>query len=247
MAVVACAVLALVFVLAGCGNTPEARLNAFLEAMRNADKTAAARYCYDKSSYNEISEALLGQLSGAEVKVISARDEGDKAVRERGYKVKDVATVEERMAGPQAEIEGRFKPLIDQANAVLSNAQAEYNNAVEMKKYAAITYGTNMPQYYAEQVRINNALPRVRNAQAKVDQLNAAKAAELAALKAGAEEGYKKDKADADKALSQNSIDLPAYTVKVDLKQGGSVQHRTFTLVEDGVWKVYSLDAPKQP
>lgn len=238
----ACCVL---LVLAGCGSGPSARLNGFLEALRDSRESDASSFCYDRNSFKDVSEALEGQLNGAQVKIVSEEAPGDGDVREKGYTVKKVASIEERMSKPQAEIEARFKPLIEQANAVLSNAQAEYNNAVEMKKYAAVTYGTNMPQYYAEQVRINNALPRVRNAQARVDELNAAKAAELAALKAGAEAGYRQEKDEAAKALAKNSVEMPTCVIRAELKQGTSTQQRTFTMVEDGSWKVYSVETGK--
>ncbi|MHB8895000.1 MAG: hypothetical protein ACYC99_07475 [Candidatus Geothermincolia bacterium] len=230
--------------LAGCGSGPAASLNSFLSALRNADDSGATASCYDKESYKDLTEGLEGQVYGAKISVISVKEQGDQPVREKGYVARDVPTVEERMAAPLAEIEGRFKPLLDQANAVLSNATAEYNNAVAMKDYAAITYGRNMPQYYQEQVRINSAGPRMHSAQARVDELNAAKQAEIAALKAGAEEGFKKDKAAREKELASNSIELPTCEVSAKLVQGGSSQKCTFTLVEDGKWKVYSLSTP---
>ncbi len=237
------AAFALALGLAGCGSGPADRLKGYLDSLRNADAKSAASYCYDDVSSRDMAKGLEGQLYGTEITVLSVDECGQRSVRRKGYRIKKVASVKERMAGPLAEIEQRFKPLIDQANAVLSNAQAEYNNAVEMKKYAAVTYGTNMPQYYAEQVRINNALPRVRNAQAAVDRLNTAKQNEIDALEAGAEAGYRQDKSDSDKALARNSCRLPAFEVKVKLVQGGSAQRRTFTLVEDGDWEVYSVDS----
>jgi hypothetical protein len=235
----------LVMGLAGCGNGPAAGVVGYLNSARNADKPGVASYCYDKNSIQTLEDRLRGQVFGTSVKVISVTGDKNQSVRRKGYTAREIASVEARMAGPLGEIESRFKPLIDQANAVLSNAQWEYENAVAQKKYAAITYGPNMPQYYAEQVRINNALPRLRNAQSRVDQLNAAKAAEIAALKAGAEAGYAQDKAASDKALSSNSITLPTFEVNVEMVQGGSSQRRVFTLVRDGQWKVYSVNALK--
>ena len=237
VAVVCCVLLG----SAGCASGPAGKLTGFLDALRNGQEQEASSACYDKQSFRDVSGALAGQLNGATVKVLSVEEPGSGRVREKGYAPRSVATVEERMEKPLAEIEARFKPLIEYANAVLANAQAEYNNAVEMKKYAAMTYGTNMPQYRTEQSRINNALPRLHGAQARVDELTAARDAEVADLKAGAEAGYKQEKGEASRALARNSVEMPTLEMTVDLVQGSSSERRVFTLVEDVTWKVYSV------
>ncbi len=227
--------------LAGCSSGPAGKLTGFLDALRNGQKQEASSACYDRHSFRDVSEALAGQLNGAAVKVVSVEEPGSGPVRKKGYAPRSVATVEERIEKPLAEIEARFKPLIEYAGAVLANAQAEYNHAVEMKKYAAMTYGTNMPQYRTEQSRINNALPRLHGAQARVDELTAARDAEIAGLKADAEASFKQEKDEASRALARNSVEMPTLEITVDLVQGSSSERRTFTLVEDGTWKVYSV------
>jgi hypothetical protein len=231
---------------AGCGSSPAGTLNGLLDSIRNGDSAAGLKLSYDKYSYNSVADALEGQVYDTRVKVVSVIEDGAQSVREKGYPIKAVASVDSRIAAPLAQIDARYKPLIDQASAVLSNATAELNQAKEMLKYAALTYGRNMPQYYTEQRNINAAIPRVRSAQAKVDLLNSQKQNEIDALKAAAQDQYKKDKQARDKDFAKHDVMLPAGTVKVELTQGGSSQKRSFTLVKDnGTWKVYSVDSAK--
>jgi len=228
---------------AGCGVSPASSVNGFLSALRNSDKTAANNLSYDKVSSASMTDVLEDEVYGTTAKIGTVVEKGPQKVREKGYKAKVVESVESRMAAPRAQIENRYKPMIDQANAVLSNTQSEYNNAVAMKNYAAVTYGPRMPQYYAEVQRINNILPRMHNAQAKVDTLKAQQQNEIAALKAGAEEQYKQEKSAGDKDFARHSVTLPESSVAVELVLGGSAQHRTFRAVKDGgKWKVYSVD-----
>jgi hypothetical protein len=236
----------IVVMVSGCGSGPADSLNTLLDSIRNADRAAAVKQCYDKYSYAAVDEALQGQVYDTNIKVVSVTENGSQPVREKGYSQKAVASVDDRIAGPLAQIEARYKPLIDQANAVLTNANMELKQAREMLTYAAQTYGRNMPQYYTEQQNINAAIPRVRNAQAKVDLLNSQKQNEIDALRAAAQEQYKTEKQASDKDFDKHSVRLPTSTVKVELTQGGSSQKRSFTLVMDGgVWKVYSLDSLK--
>jgi len=231
---------------AGCGGGPGAGVSAFVKQLGAGEVQAASSMCYDKYSFQEISDALGGEARAADVKIVSVSEEGERELRRQGFELKPVPTVDERLAGPRAEVEARFKPLIDAAGSDLQDAQRELAAARAQLEYSRVTYGPNMPQYYAEQRRIAAVQPRVSRAQSKFDTLNAARQAELQALTAGAEQQYKTEKEKRDKALAANSLPVRAATVDVKLVVSKSADARRFVLAwSDGAWKPYSLETKK--
>jgi hypothetical protein len=230
---------------AGCGGGPAGSLQGFLAAERNGDHRASEAFCYDSNSYREITDTIAEELHIDEVKIVSAEEQGSQKVRKHGFDTKSVTSVAVLLEEPKQQLDARYKPLLDSANAELTNAQLELKSAQEQLKYSAETYGRNMPQYYAEQQRIWKIQPRVNRAQSKVDTLNAQYQAELAAITAAAEEQHKKEQTERDKLLAKNSVRLPACRIEAVFGKGGSSASRTFTLVEyNKKWKVYSVADP---
>jgi ElaB/YqjD/DUF883 family membrane-anchored ribosome-binding protein len=227
---------------AGCGGDPAAAtVTSFLKALQGGEDSRAASLCYDKYSLSEITGALSGGVRAADVRVVSVSPVEDANVRKSGTPVSPIESVKERVEGPAAEIENRYKPLLAEAEARLGNAKAEMEAAQAQLAYSAETYGRGMPQYYAEQRRIANIQPRIDKAQAEVDTLNAQKQAEIQTLESTAEEQYKSEKAARDKKLAANSIELPSVKVAVELSSAGSKHARTFTVIlEDSAWKLYT-------
>ena len=229
---------------AGCGGGPGANVSAFLNQLSDGNQQTASSLCYDKYSFQEMREALDEDARSASVRITSVNEEGRKKLRRQGYQLKTVATVEERLAGPKADVEARYKPLLDAARSDLDDASRELAAAKAQLDYSRVTYGPNMPQYYAEQRRIAAIQPRVSRAQSKLDTLNAQKQAELQALQSVAEQQYGSEKAARDKALAANSVSLPATMVGVELANGKSVERRDFVLAwYGGAWKLYSQKA----
>lgn len=240
--VIACAASA---AIAGCGGGPSDNLKSFLGTLQGAGRTRAAAYCYDRYSYQEITDSLAEDARAEASSVGGAEEKGAQRVRKRSFEIKPVASVEALMQGPRQDLDNRYKPLMDSANAELTNAQLELKTAQEQLKYSAETYGKNMPQYYAEQKRIWQIQPRVNRAQSKVDTLKAQYQAELASITAAAEAEHKKEKSEMEKLLAKNSVRLPACEVDVAFGKGGSSDRRTFTLVKYiKEWRVYSVAEP---
>ena len=229
---------------AGCGGGPGADVSAFLNQLSDGNQRAASSLCYDKYSFQEMRDALGDEARSVSVRVTSVNEEGQKKLRRQGYQLKAVSTVEARLAGPNADVEARYKPLLDAARSDLDDASRELAAAKAQLAYSRVIYGPKMPQYYAEQRRIAAVQPRVSRAQSKFDTLNAQKQAELQALKSAAEKQYGSEKAARDKALAANSVSLPATLVRVELVNGKSVEPRDFVLAScGGAWKLYSQQA----
>ncbi len=228
--------------VAGCSDDgPSSGLNDFLSALRDGNRTLALTRCYDKNSFQSISDGLEGiTLSGA-MKIGDVKENGVQQVRKKGYSEKKVTSVQALLKGPKADLDNRYKPLVDKANAELGNTQKELAAAVAQLAYSADTYGRDMPQYYAEQVRINAVKPRVNRAQAKVNQLNGQYQAELQELTANAEAQHNLEKDEREKALAKNLVSLPTCDVEVVFGRRNSTDRKLFKLVKDIKWKVYSL------
>ena len=230
---------------AGCGGGPGASVSGFVKELRDGDEQIASSLSYDKYSFQEMRDALGVEVRVADVKIVSVNEEGERKLRRQGYELKPLPTVDDRLAGPRAEVEARFKPLIDAAGSDLEDAQKELAAAHAQLEYSRVTYGPNMPQYYAEQNRIAAIQPRVSRAQSKFDTLNAQMQAELQALTTTAEQQYKAEKAVRDKALAANSVSMRSAVAKVELAGGKSSETGEFVLAwSDGAWKPYSFDKP---
>ena len=228
----------------GCGGGPAGGVSSFMGQIQSGKEQAASELSYDKYSFNQIKDALGTGARTDSLKVVSVSEEGSRRLRRAGYQLKGVPSVANRLAGPRAGVEARYKPLLDAAASDLSDVQLELATAKAQLAYAKVPYGANMPQYYAEQKRIAAIQPRVRGAQSKFDTLNAQKQAELVALTSTAEQQYKTDKAAHDKALAAHSVSLPAATVTVELVDGKSTSGGSFVLAwTDGTWKPYSFEA----
>jgi len=231
---------------AGCGGGPGARVSSFVKELGAGNEQAATSQSYDKYAYQEIVDALSGAARTSSVKIVSVDEEGARKLRIQGYEIKAVPTVEARLDATRAEVEARFKPLIDSARSDLEDAQKELAAARSQAAYAKVTYGPNMPQYYAELSRIAAIQPRVSRAQSKYDGLNAAKAAELQTLTTKAEQDYASEKAARDKAFAAHSAPTRAAVVQVDLAGAKSSQVGEFVLAfSDGTWKLYSYEPKK--
>lgn len=225
----------------GCSSSPADQVTGMLEALKARHDTEASAFCYDEYSFRQIEEGLGEAVRPKDVRVVEVESLGNEDVRKQDYEGKKVQTVEELLSGPQAELDARFKPLLEVANAELASVQLEYDTAVRQLQYAAETYGRNMPQYWAEQTRIRGITPRLQRAQAKVNELNAAKQAELDGLKKNALEQHDKQQAAHDKDLERTSASLPAWLVEVRLGTGKDAS-RTFVVVDKGGPRVYSLE-----
>jgi len=233
-------------VLAGCSQTPAGNLNTFLGALHAGDLKAAARQSYDTASLEATREALGADVGDAS-RAVSVGAATTALVRKAGYSPPAVSSMADRLKGTVQDMDNRFRPLLDKANAELGNVQKERQAAEEQLVYAGITYGKHMPQYYAEQSRIGAIIPRLNAAQAKVDTLNAQYQAELQVHTSAATEQYKKDAAEAKKKLAANSVEVPAVKIAVEFGAKSSGGNRTFTVVQDSGWKVYSCEAAAVP
>jgi hypothetical protein len=183
-----------------------------------------------------VREAPSSRLEGRQ-RPGGGTDEG----AQRGHTIKAVPTVQERTAASLAEIDKRYKPLIAAAESQLTDVKAEMAAAKAQLEYSRATYfGPGARQIYKDEYRVVSIQPRLDQAQAKFDTLNAQKQAEVQALEATAREPYDSEKKASDKAFAAGSVTLPASKVAVELATGSSKDKRTFTVVrKDGAWRLY--------
>lgn len=239
---IALVLLAAALVSSGCGSGPAGAVGSILGSLSGGSAKEARAACYDKYSFEQVTEALQGSTSGG-FTVISVSGPSTTKIRKKGVKLDTVMTFEERIAGPMAALDEQYKPQIAKAEQDLKDAKAELASAEAQVKYAEETwFGPGAYQIYNARAQVARAQPRVIRAQSSLDTLGGQYQAEAQTIRTSAEDQYKAEKSKWDREFLTKGVKAGYVKVVADVGKGPKKARKTFTVVnEEGSWKVYSV------